>query len=432
MRIKMSYGRHGLELELPDEWQADIIGKKSMPILKDPAEAVAGALAAPVDSPRLSELARPGKRASILICDITRPVPNHLFLRPIVDELTHGGVALEDITILVATGLHRPNQGRELAELVGDPWVLGKVRIENHFARNNADHVKVGVTSRGTAAKLDRRFVDADIRIATGLVEPHFMAGYSGGRKVITPGVAQAETITRLHTATYLEDPKSANCVLSGNPLHQEQMEIVKLLGGALALNTVVDEKRRLSFVNFGEIEASHIQAVEFVRPYAEVLLDRPYATVLTSSAGYPLDKTYYQTIKGMVGAMDILARGGSMFVVSEISEGLGSPEYIQAQERLLALGMQGFLENIRLKQFAAIDEWQTEMQLKAMRKGRVWLYTKGLDQSEQRLTGVEVIDSKQALMSGIAAGLDQDKRLAVIPEGPYVLPFLQSINYGA
>ena len=308
-----------------------------------------------------------------------------------------------------------------------DPWVLENVRVENHFARDDEAHIEVGVTSRGTVARLDRRFADADIRIATGLVEPHFMAGYSGGRKVITPGVAHAQTITRLHTATYMEDPLAANCVLKGNPLHLEQLEIVALLGGALALNTVIDEKRRLSFVNFGEIEASHARAVDFVRPYAETTLERPFDTVLTSAAGYPLDKTYYQTVKGMVGGMEILSPGGNLFVVSEISEGMGSREYVEAQEKLIALGADGFLEQIRPKKHAAIDEWQTEMQLKPMRKGRIHLYTQGLDRHQQKLTGVEVIDDPEAFVRRIAASMGRDRRIAVIPEGPYILPFLNT-----
>lgn len=427
MQIRMNYGRQGLELNLPDDWEVTVISKKTMPLVEEPPKAIAAALAVPVNSPPLVELAGPGKKACILICDITRPVPNHLFLRPLIDELTQGGVALADITVLVATGLHRPNVGGELAELVGDAWVLENVRVENHFAKDDDAHLKVGITSRGTVVYLDRRFATADIRIATGLVEPHFMAGYSGGRKVITPGVSHAETITRLHTATYMEDPMAANCVLAGNPLHQEQLEAVELLGGALALNTVIDEHRRLSFVNFGEIEDSHAKAVEFVRPYAEVLVDRPFTTVLTSAAGYPLDKTYYQTVKGMVGGMEILSQGGNMFVVSEISEGMGSPEYVKAQEKLITLGTEGFLEDIRLKRNASIDEWQTEMQLKPMRRGKLHLYTKGLRRQQRKLTGVQVINNKDELIRLIAASLDHDKRIAVIPEGPYILPFLKS-----
>ncbi|MGA6926401.1 MAG: nickel-dependent lactate racemase, partial [Desulfosarcina sp.] len=378
MQVRMNYGRQGLALTLPDDWKATVIRKKVMPWIQDASVAIAQALGNPVGSPPLAELAEPGRKACILICDITRPVPNHLFLRPLIEELIRGGVALADVTVLVATGLHRPNKGAELRELVGDTWVLEHVHIENHLARDDEAHLAVGTTRRGTVVRLDRRFAAADIRIATGLVEPHFMAGYSGGRKVITPGVAHAETITRLHTATYMEDPKAANCILAGNPLHREQLEIVGMLGGALALNTVIDEKRRLSFVNFGEIEASHAQAVAFVRPYAEVFLEQPFSTVLTSAAGYPLDKTYYQTVKGMVGGMEILSPGGNLFVVSEISEGMGSPEYVKAQEKLIQLGSEGFLADILPKRHAAIDEWQTEMQLKPMRKGQVHLYTTG------------------------------------------------------
>jgi len=425
MQIKMNYGRQGLELNLPDDWDITVINKKPMQLIEDPQRAIADALAAPVGLPRLSGLAKSGQKACILICDITRPVPNHLFLRPLIDELILGGIKLADITVLVATGLHRPNEGDELSELVGDPWVLENVRVENHFARDDDAHLEIGVTSRGTIVRLDRRFVIADIRIATGLVEPHFMAGYSGGRKVITPGVAHASTITRLHTATYIEDPLSANCVMDGNPLHQEQLEVVEMLGGAFALNTVIDENRKLSFVNFGEIVASHAEAVAFVRPHAEVGTLKSFNTVLTSAAGYPLDKTYYQTIKGMVGGMEILAPGGNMFVVSEISEGMGSPEYIKAQGNLILMGVDGFLKNIQFKKHAAIDEWQTEMQLKPMRKGKIHLFTKGLRQEEKKITGVNVIDSVDKLIDQITESLDSDKRIAIIPEGPYVLPFI-------
>ncbi len=167
----------------------------------------------------LSQVAQGKKSACILICDITRPVPNRLFLRPMIETMVAAGIPLDRITVLVATGLHRPNEGDELAELVGDPWVLDNVRVENHFARDDADHVDLGLTAtRGTPVKLDRRFVEADLRIATGLVEPHFMAGWSGGRKVIAPGVAGHETIRTFHSARFMEDPLAVQCNLVGNP----------------------------------------------------------------------------------------------------------------------------------------------------------------------------------------------------------------------
>src|SRR5580704_14924431 len=208
-----------------------------------------------------------------------------------IETLIASGIPLNSITLLVATGLHRPNLGEELSELVGDPWIMENVRIENHYARNEADHVDLGRTAtRGTPVKLDRRFMDADLKIATGLVEPHFMAGWSGGRKVVAPGVAGHETIRTFHSARFMEDPLAVQCNLVGNPLHEEQLEIVRMLGDCYALNTVIDEDRDLVCVTFGEIIASHQAAVDFIAASTRVPVGRRFKTLVTSSAGYPLD----------------------------------------------------------------------------------------------------------------------------------------------
>jgi len=170
-----------------------------------------------------------------------------------------------------------------LLELIGDPWVLSTVQVENHFARNDADHINLGVTrTRGTAVKIDRRFVEADLKIATGLVEPHFMAGYSGGRKVIAPGVAHADTIRTFHNARFMEDPLARQCNLERNPLHEEQLEIVRMIGEVYGLNTVLDEERDLVDVTFGEVIGSHIAAVEFARANSKRL--SPPAPVIPST----------------------------------------------------------------------------------------------------------------------------------------------------
>ncbi len=422
MRVEMNYGRGTLPIELDDELEVTVIRKPEMPILSDPVAATAQAFTHPVGCPPLAELARTARTACILICDITRPVPNGTLLPPMIRTLLDAGMKAEDIRVIVATGLHRPNEGDELAEVVGDPWVMETVRVENHFARNDEDHVYLGTTERGTVVRLDKRFAEADLRIATGLVEPHFMAGFSGGRKVITPGVAHAETITTLHTAKFMEHPNAANLVLEGNPLHEEQLAVVRLLGGAYAVNTVIDEFRNLSFVNFGEIEASHLKAVDFMMKYAVVPVPERFHTVLSSSAGYPLDKTYYQTVKGMVSPIDILEPGGDIIMVSEISEGFGSKEYLEAQRILIDKGTDGFIESILEKRYAAIDEWQTEYQIKAMRVGSIQLYTRALSAEERALTGVEMIDSvEKAVRESLAR--NGSNRIAVVPEGPYVVP---------
>ncbi|HTY23469.1 MAG TPA: nickel-dependent lactate racemase [Desulfomonilaceae bacterium] len=433
MKYLMDYGRTGLELELPDHWDVTVIGKKPMPALKDPAAAMVEALMRPVGSKRLAEEAEGHSSACILICDVTRPVPNGLILPVVIRELLQAGLDAQQITVMVATGLHRHNEGAELRDVVGDDWVLETVKVVNHFARNDADHVSLGLTSRGTPIKLDRRFVEADLRLITGLVEPHFMAGYSGGRKLIVPGVAHADTITRLHAATFLESPSAANCILDGNPLHEEQLEIVRLIGGALGVNTVINEFRQTCFVNFGDVIESHHVAVDFMKKYGEIVMPRRFGTVITSSAGYPLDKTYYQTIKGMVGPMDILEPDGDLFIVSECSEGMGSPDYVEAQRRLVAVGPTKFLEELRPKGNAAIDEWQTEMQLKPMRIGTIRLFTQALKEQDRELTGVETFTDLDRFRQAIRKSVERsaDSAVAIIPEGPYVIPLFHGDGKG-
>lgn len=422
-RIEIAFGRKGIEVELPKDAEPVVIRKAVLPKLPDNAVAIADAFEHPIDAPPLRELARGRSSACILICDITRPVPNGLFLRPMIETMAEAGIPLERITVLVATGLHRPNEGEELAELVGDPWVLENVQVVNHFARRDEDHVNLGRTpTRGTPVTIDRRFVEADLRVVTGLVEPHFMAGWSGGRKVVAPGIAGHETIRTFHSARFMEDPLAVQCNLAGNPLHEEQLEIVRTIGEIYALNTVLDEDRDLVFVTFGEVLASHLAAVAYVEQATRIEVGRRFNTVVTSSAGYPLDKTYYQTVKGMVTPLDILEPGGTLIIASECSEGLGSHEFRDAQARLVELGPDRFLATLTAKSLAEIDEWQTEMQLKPMRVGRVQLYTTGLDEEERRITGVEIVPS---VAEAIAASVARhgDPAVAIVPEGPYVIP---------
>lgn len=423
MKVELLYGRNGLTCDVPDDARVYLIEKPAFPVIADPEEQIAAAFNSPIGSAPLKELAKARASACILICDITRPVPNGLFLRSMIEQMMASGIAKDKISVLVATGLHRPNEAEELAELVGDPWVLENVRVENHFAMNDEDHIDLGITAgRGVPVKLDKRFVEADLRIATGLVEPHFMAGYSGGRKVVAPGVAHHETIRTFHSARFMEDPAARECNLAANPLHEEQLEIIRMLGEVYALNTVIDDKRRLVFASFGEIIESHLAAVEFVRDFTEIPVGRRFKTVVTSAAGYPLDQTYYQTVKGMVTPLDILEPGGTLIVASECAEGIGSDHFRAAQEKLVRLGPDAFLDMLLAKSFADVDEWQTEMQLKPMRAGTVQLFTEGLSADDFSVTGVSrVADLSAAISESIAKHGDRD--VAIIPEGPYVVP---------
>jgi len=422
MKTLLLFGRQNLQLDLPADIRVHEINKHPMPLIDDVDGSIRKALLEPIGSPALPALASGRNTACILICDITRPVPNSDLLPPLLETLLESGIEKEQILILVATGLHRPNEGEELRELVGNDHVFENFRIENHFARDREAHIDLGSTSQGIPIGIDRRFYDADLKIVTGLVEPHFMAGYSGGRKVVAPGIAYQDTILKFHTAHILEHPRAVSCVMEGNPLHEAQLEIIRKIGDIYALNVAIDDQRRLGTVTFGAIEESHLEAVLFMKKYAEVDIDRTFSTIVTSAGGYPLDKTYYQTVKGMVGPMDILTPGGTIIIASECSEGMGSPEFVAAQQLLCRHGQDQFMQILDGRSEALIDEWQTEMLLKPLRKGDIKLFTEKLSDADLNKIFVDHIsDLNRAIIESVEK--HGDPEIAVIPEGPYVVP---------
>jgi nickel-dependent lactate racemase len=420
VRVTLAYGTMGLDLELPGDWDVTVLAKPPMPVLADPPSAIAAALDSPLGSGRLGEEARGCRSACILVCDVTRPVPNSLILRPLVERLLGAGLDPRAITILVATGLHRPNKGEELSRLIGDPWVIERVKVVNHLARVDEQHVRLGTTSLGIPIRLDRRFVEADVRIAVGLVEPHFMAGWSGGRKLVLPGIAHADAIAAFHAARMIGHARASTCSLEGNPLHETQREAIRMLGKVLGVNVVIDDRRRLSFASFGGIEESHAAAVRFADPYFRVPVAHRFPTVLASGAGFPLDATYYQAVKGICAGAAILEPGGELFVASACSEGFGSAEFRASQRLLRDLGKERFRAQALGRVRSRIDEWETVMLLKALDTGRVHLFCDGIDDEDRALTGVLPCADLLGEL-GACVARDPMRRIAVIPEGPYI-----------
>ena len=260
--------------------------------------------------------------------------------------------------------------------------------------------------------------VEADLRI----VWVWWNLSYRYSRPQSRAGCGGEETIRTFHSFRFMASPAATNTNLDGNPLHRGQLEILDMLGPVYAVNVVIDEARQLSHVNFGECATSHLASVQFVRRYAEVPVAEKFPTVVTSTAGYPLDRTYYQTVKAMVAPLPILQSGGRLIVASRCQEGLGSPEFRAAQTLLTTLGSQAFLEQISRQPLAEIDAWQSQMLVRALQVGRVALYSTGLPPVDQKLTGVEMITSiEQTIADSI--GQSGNPKVAVIPEGPYVIP---------
>jgi nickel-dependent lactate racemase len=422
MRIKLDYGRTGMDVELPDDRVVGPLAIRPAAPLADPEQALRAALDHPIGTASLAQLARGRRNACILVCDITRPVPNRLMLPPLLRTLEEQGIARRDILILIATGLHRPNEGDELVELVG-PEVAANYRIENHHGKVLAEHDFLGVTPRGVPVYLDSRYVRADLKITTGLIEPHLMAGYSGGRKVICPGIAALETVKVWHGPKFLEHPRADCGLLEGNPVHEENTHIAQMAGCDFIVNVCLDGQRRVTWVGAGDMIQAWQEGVRFVEQVVKVPVPEPFDVVVTSCAGYPLDTTWYQAVKGLTGALPIVKQGGTIVMAASLTEGLGSPEFQHVMAENPDLG--AFKRRILGGDYFVMDQWQLEELAKVVERCKVKVVSDGLPPQTLRRCYVEPAASVEQAVAESLAEYGPRARVAVIPKGPYVLPYV-------
>jgi nickel-dependent lactate racemase len=420
VRVELDYGRGSLPLEIPEapgRWIA-VLEKTPVPPLADPEAAVRAALAAPTGAPPLAELARGRRDAVIAVSDATRPVPNALLLRPILAALAEAGLPDSAVTILVATGLHRPATPAELDEILS-PALARRLRVEQHDARDPDAHVDLGASRHGIPIRLDRRWLAADLRIATGLVEPHLMAGYSGGRKAVCPGLAAVETIRVAHGPRMLEGRVGAG-IVDGNPLHEDLVEIARRARVDFIANVALDRARRVVGVFCGDLEAAHAEAMRFVELESHVAIDAPADLVVVSGGGHPLDATFYQAIKGVAAGAGIVRQGGAILLCAALGEGIGSASF----EKLIreAPSPEAFERRLADDRFFAIDQWMVQHLCQARRRARVLLYTDGLPLAEAGELLVEPVASPAEGVRRGLAGAPAAARIAVLPQGPYVL----------
>jgi nickel-dependent lactate racemase len=418
--VNLDYGRTGLQVDLPAERVVGPLAIREVAPLPDPETAIAAALNEPIGAPALSQIAQGRKDACILICDITRPVPNRSILRPMLAVLSQAGIPRERTLILVATGLHRPSTDAEKLEMLGEE-VVDRYRVEDHYGTRLEEHTYVGTTSRGIPGWIDSRYVRADLKIATGLIEPHLMAGYSGGRKLICPGVAALETVKRWHGPELLEHPRADCGILDGNPVHEQNTEIARMAGCDFVVNVTLDSDRQVTSVVAGDMEQAFLAGVRFVEGVCKASVPREVEIVVTSSAGYPLDTTFYQAVKGLTGCLPIVQQGGTIIMAASLSEGLGSHEFQSLFHENPSLEV--FMQRILGKDYFVMDQWQLEELAKVRRKARVKIVSDGLSADVLSSCFVEPAASVEAALADSLAEYGPQAQVAVIPKGPYVLP---------
>jgi lactate racemase len=421
MRLNFAFGKTGLPLDFPEGFTYRILEARSAIPLADPAAEIARALDQPVSGPPLQQLAQGKKSAAIAVCDITRPAPNRHVLPPLLARLESAGIPREGITILVATGLHRPATDAEIREICGE-WVAENYRVGNHHARELSEHRALGKSASGTPVFIDERFVSADLHLTLGFIEPHLMLGYSGGRKLVAPGLAAQETIKVLHSPKFMRDPRTAEGSIEDNPLHHELLEIAGmarhdfLVDVALARGT---GERPIAAVFAGEPVATHRKGTEFVSKTMLETLEEPVDAVITSGAGYPLDLTFYQSIKGITAASHIVKPGGKILLVAECAEGAGGSEF---RKMLTSYPSdQGFMRQIANSP-VIVDQWQLEKLGLVTAKAEVLYYVPGLEREYCGTLWGRACETPQAGVAAVTAGLGSGAVIALIPEGPYVL----------
>lgn len=423
------YGRTGLEIALP-ETTTVLAGTHATP-LPDPLAAIRQAMAQPLGSPSLSELLRRKKPKSvaITISDITRPVPNKLIL-PVLLEILHAqGIAPAQITIIVGTGMHRPSTPAEHEELLGKE-ILQRYHVVDHRADDPATLVRLPTPPGTPSVSVNALFVQADFRIVTGLIEPHFMAGFSGGRKGVCPALVDLATVQRFHGHAILSDPRSANGNLADNPCHAESLRIARIVGVDFLVNVAIDSQRRLCGVYAGDMETAHLAGTQDVGRWTSATITQPFDLVVTCGGGYPLDQTFYQTVKGMVTALPACHANTTLLIASDCAEGVGSPSYAD-QLKAYANDWKGFLSHIASHPVAKKDQWQLQMQCRVLEKigqQNLRLVCDGLPQETQAGLWVHPVLGEQSARERMQKFIDEylsqrpDARVAVIPDGPYTL----------
>ncbi len=429
MTVNMKYGRHGLDVELPDAVHTQVLHLNPIAQLTDPGKQLAEGLREPLGTPPLAELAAGRGDACIVISDVTRPVPNELLVSPLLETLESAGLRRDDILILVATGLHRAATRAEVVEMLG-PEIAANYRVASHQARDRAAHVDLGAMPGGIPVLIDRRYVEADLRILVSLVEPHLFVGYSGGRKTICPGLAAAETIMGFHSPQIIEAEAAITGNIGTNPADAAAWHVARLAGGAdFTVNCTLNEQRELTGIFCGHLAGAPFAAMELAERQSKVVLEQPVDITITSNAGYPLDLTFYQAIKGATAAAQVTRPGGTIIICQENAEGIGSEEY--AELMLSVVDLHEYVQQALPTGKNHIDQWGLHQLEKVLREHKIYNYSTGIPPIQQRQLFVEPISSVEAGLERALAEYGSDATVAVIPEGPYVMPCLASDRVG-
>lgn len=424
-RVRLAYGRTGLDVEVPAS--ADVVEPRRVPALGDEEAALRKALREPIGTAPLRDLVPRGGSVGVSVCDVTRAFPSSRVLPVLLDELEPLHAA---VTVFIATGTHRACTEAELARMLGAA-VLSRVRVVQHDAFDRQRHAPVGTVPGSEApALVEREFLEQAVRLTTGFIEPHFFAGFSGGPKMVVPGLAHLDTVLELHSAARIGHPEARWGITHGNPVHDGIRAVAARAGVAFNLDVTLDPDHRLTAVFAGDLERSHEAGCIFAMDTAMAPVRTAYDVVLGTNSGYPLDQNLYQAVKGMSAAAQVVREGGAIVVASECIDGL--PEHGRYKDLLReADGPDAFLARLERPGTAAQhDQWQVQVQAQIQRRARVLVHADGLSGDQLRAAWLEpvadVAPDLSAAVDALLRNAGRDATLAVLPQGPQTIPYVR------
>ena len=417
MRVTLAYGTNGLPVSF--RRPVDVIEPAEGKPLDDPREALRAALRDPIDARPLGEIAASGDQVVIVISDVTRPAPNRAMVGALLGELAH--VPPEQITLLIATGLHRPCTPEEIEGMLGAD-IASAYAVRNHDAADADACREIGRTSSGRPVAISQAYLDADVRITVGLIEPHFFAGFSGGAKLVLPGVAAAGSIMRNHDAELIGDPMARWGQLAGNPIHQEQREAARLAGCEFALNVTINPARQITGVYAGALEPAHDAGCEALARDVMRGVGEPYDVVVTTNGGFPLDLNLYQAVKGMDAGAQVVRDGGHVVCAAECREGAGHGEFVHMlRDHGSPAAM---LAGIVAPGHHRVDQWQNQIFARVLGRATVHLHADGLDDAAVREAFCEPCPDIAERVEELAGS---EGRVCVLPRGPETIPYVRA-----
>lgn len=415
--IKFPCGDGHLAASVPTRNLAYVLTAKDVPGLENEREAITTSLRSPIASPPLINRISRNDRIAVLVTDNTRPCPEERLLPPVLAELERK-VPRENISIIIALGLHPPMTRQEMVAKLGEE-IVANYRVLNHDVNQTAN---IGTTSRGTPVDINTRVIEADFRISTGFIEPHFFAGFSGGRKSIAPGVFSVRSAYKNHGYAMLEHPGVRAGNLKGNPIHLDMVEQAKMARLDFIVNVLLNKKREITHVVAGDPFQAHEQGCRIESEMVGVAAPYPVDISITTNSGAPLDLDLYQTCKGIDTAAQITRPGGIIITVSACSAGLGPESFRELHAA--ANSPEEVLREIRRKEPIGV-QWENQILARTQLKNTVYLMA-GLEDSVVRDMMMTPVRSVEEGLEKAFTALGKEAKIGVIPEGPLVLPWLE------